>query len=205
MLELKYGDSVTSQQQAWHKEALSRMTFAKDLKTVKFTGTVHTVDDPPCPGHGDYMCTVVSDWDDGTHTVDFYIRSGADDASQAFNAGVADDVKKFFMESSVHEYGHAIMGLWMATTDDERDEICSWFRYADTGRAGGHDDWSPADGAWEDLIQEAVVEFFKDVYMPPEYRYFQQRTNWSFDKAYFSTFLDRIEAFLCVDDGSGAG
>lgn len=203
MLELTYGDSVTSQQQAWHKEALSRMTFAKDLRTVAFKATVHTVDEPPCPGHNDYMCTVWTTYsDDSPSTIDWYFRTGADDATQSFNSGVADDIKAFFMESCVHEYAHALCFKWLATDDDARAEICSWFRHKDSGTVGQLTDWN-AD-AWEEKIGEAIAEFFKDVYMPPEYRYFQQRTNWNFDQAYFSTFLDRIEAFLC-NDGASAG
>lgn len=193
----KFADSVTSQQRAWWNEALSRMLWPHDAHTVQFNATVYTVDEPPCDGHGEYMCTLVYE-DEGK--VEFYIRTGADDPTQAFNAGVADDVKSFFMESVVHEYAHALTFLWLADSDDEKELVCTWFMRKDTGKTGQLSDWNPLDGEWADRIQEAIAEFFKDVWMPNGYRYFDNRTNWNFSQGYYKEFIDTLYDRLCPSE-----
>lgn len=197
MLQLEFKDSVTSQQKAWWNEALSRMTFLKDAKTVKFNADVATVDEPPCEGHGEYMCTQVRYYLDGsTPDAHFYIKTGADDPTQSFNSGVASDIKSFFMESVIHEYGHALTFGYLATDDAKKADLCHMFRYKKTGRVGTLEDWNP-EGEWADKIQEGVAEFFKDVYMPAQFRYFENRSNWWMNKGDFPAFIDMIYDFLC--------
>lgn len=199
MIELEFKDSVTSQQRAWWNEALSRMSFLKDAATVSFKATVETVDDPPCPGHTEYMCTGIY-YSTDAPKISWYIRTGADDPTQDMNAGVADDVKSFFMESVVHEYAHVIIGLWLAPDDGARSDLCHMFTKKGSGKVGTLGDWNPDSGVWEDMIKEAAAEFFKDVFMPSKYRYYSQRTNWSFNKFYFNAWIDMVYAFLCPAD-----
>lgn len=197
MLTLTFGDSVTSQQKAWVKEALSRMTWAKDLPTVTMELKIETVDEPPCPGHSDYMCTEVLHFLNKPPETTIWMRTGVDDPTQSWNAGVSDNVKNYFMESIVHEYAHAITFIWLAGNDGDRQIICNWFTHEKTGRRGTLADWQPDDAAWEDMIVEGLAEWFKDLYMPEGFRYFANQTNWWFDKNYFSTWHETIEAFLC--------
>lgn len=200
MLNLTFADSVTSQQKAWWKEAMSHCTWPSDAATVSFNATVHTVDEPPCPGHSEYMCTVTETFSDGsTPVVDFYMRTGADDPTQSFNAGAADDIKSFFMESVVHEYGHAICYLFMTHDDTTKETITRWFLNKKTGKTGTVADWSPDNAAWEDMISEGVAETFKDVWMPAAYRYYSNRTNWWLNQGSFTAYLDYLYAFLCPD------
>lgn len=200
MLKLEFKPSVPSIQKAWWLEAMSRMTFMKDAWTVKLNATVQTMDDPPCPGHSDYMCTETTFWVNDDPTITWTIITGAEDGSQSFNAGVRDDPKAFFMESAVHEYAHALMHVYYARSDGEKADICTWFKHKNSGKVGTLEDWSPENGEWEDRIEEAIAEFFKDVYMPEQFRYFQQRTNWQFQKSYFSAFLNMVEGQLCPPD-----
>lgn len=201
MLELEFKESVTSQQRAWFQEAMSRMTFAKDYATVAMKITVQTVDEPPCDGESEYMCCQVSGIGTENPNVDIYIRTGADDPSM--HPGVSDDIKSFFMESVVHEYAHAVTFLFIAPDDGTRADVAQWFVYKGSGRRGASADWNPLEAKWEDRIQEAVAEFFKDVWMPQEFRYFDNRTNWSFDKFSFNTWIDHIYAFLCPSEPTG--
>lgn len=197
MLKLEFKPSVPSVQKAWWLEALSRMTFKKDAWTVALEGTVQTMDDPPCPGHSDYMCTETTYWVNDTPTISWTIITDAEDPTQSFNAGVRDDVKAFFMESVIHEYAHGLMHVYFARGDGEKANIASWFKHRNSGKVGQLDDWSPENSEWEDRIEEAIAEFFKDVYMPEQFRYFQQRTNWQFQKQYFPSFLNMVEGVLC--------
>lgn len=197
MLKLTFKDNVTSVQKAWWLEAFSRMTFMKDAWTVEFEATIQMMEDPPCPGHSDYMCTETTYWVNDRPTVTWTAITGAEDPTQGFNQGVRDDVKSFFMESCIHEYAHALMHIFFAAGDAEKANICTWFKHRNTGKVGTINDWSPENGDWEDRIEEAIAEFFKDVYMPEQFRYYQQRTNWQFQKSYFNSFLDMIESVLC--------
>jgi hypothetical protein len=200
-LELEFKSSVTSQQKAWWKEALSRMEFPKDFSTVETKATVATVPDPPCPGHQDYMCTVLSFYVGETRPfeVEWFIREGADDPTQ--HLGVADDIKSFFMESVVHEYGHYIVNSFMETDEADRANLGAMFKHKSDGRWGTAADWTgQADTEWEDQIKEACAETFKDIFLPKKYRYYDNRTNWWLDKGHFTEFIDLIFDFLCVDE-----
>jgi hypothetical protein len=198
MLKLTFKDSVTSQQRAWWNEALSHMTWPYDAATVEFEATVETVDEPPCEGHAEYMCTFVWTYSDGRRpTVEFFMRTGADDPTQSFNAGVADDVKSFFMESVVHEYGHAITYVFMTHDDVSKAKIAAWFQQKKTGKSGALADWDAEDAAWEDKIAEGLAETFKDVWMPAANRYFNNRTNWWITQRSYAEFIDYLYDFLC--------
>lgn len=187
---LTFDASVPSQQRAWFEDALqlSRIPWEQSRLTI----VVRTVDEPPCPGHADYMCTQS---DGAQHVIS--IRVGADDPNASFNASVKDDIHNFFVESVVHELGHAFAFQHMATSDEAKADIASWFTLETatgegSARRGVLADWNPLDRAWEDRIQEALAEFFKDVYLPDAYRVYENRTHWWMDQAYFTQFRSMV-------------
>jgi hypothetical protein len=159
--------------------------------------TVHTVAEPPCPGHSDYMCTVS---DNSGHNI--FIREGADDPNAVFNAAVKNEVHQFFAEAFIHELGHAFAYQHMVPDDESRAVVAHWFYLeAATGegnaRRGLLADWSPLDKPWEERIVEGLAEFFKDVYLPDQYRVYENRTRWWMDQQYFSDFVGMVEAVVC--------
>lgn len=193
--DLSFGDSVTSQQRQWCEDAMAWSRFPWNNSDLVVT--VHTVAEPPCPGHADYMCTQSSDGHN-----DIWIRQGADDPNASFNANVKDEIHLFFAESFIHELGHAFSFQHMASDDESRSVIANWF-YLETAtgegnaRRGKLADWNPLAAAWEDRVQEGLAEFFKDVYLPDQYRVYENRTHWWMDQQFFSDFVDMIEAVVC--------
>lgn len=184
--------------------AWSRMPWDRTYLNVN----VHTVDEPPCVGHSDYMCTVTTGDPMTGFQHDIYIRSGADDPKANFNAGVTDDLHNFFAECFIHELGHAFVKQYMAPDSGSQTVVCSWF-YLETatgeGRArrGVLTDWDGTDKKWEDRITEAIAEFFKDVYLPDSHRVYENRTNWWMDEAHFPEFVQIVESIVCTGGGGG--
>ncbi len=94
----------------------------------------------------------------------------------------------------------------MATSDADKTTIASWFRRAGAGegfRAGALEDWNPLDRPWEDRVQEALAEFFKDLYLPESARIYDQRTNWQMQRESFDAFMDMVELVICRADVIG--
>lgn len=191
-----FDPSVPSQQRQWFNDALSRTRFAVDRGGASVL--VKTVVEPSAPGHKDYMCTSTVD---GAATIE--IREGADDPAAAINAWLPNptrDLKKFFQECVIHELGHV---FFFVHFNDEAAvaTLAPMFNRAGTGgdsaRAGAVDQWNPLDKPWEDRIQEALAEFFKDVYLDPEQRVFDNRTHWQFNQARFGDWLTMIESYIC--------
>jgi hypothetical protein len=198
-LQLQFDASVTRQQRQWAQDAIERSIFPMDRASM--TITVKTVPEPPCAGHADYMCTQV---DAGVSTI--FIREGADDPTAAFNANVRGRLQDWFRESFIHEFGHAFCFNFMATSDADKTTIASWFRRAGAGegfRAGALADWNPLDRPWEDRVQEALAEFFKDLYLPESARIYDQRTNWQMQRESFDAFMDMVELVICRADVIG--
>lgn len=194
-----FHSSVSGQQKTWVLDALAHSTFAWD--NASMTVMVEQVDEPPCSGHQDYMCTQVAD---GQATI--FVRRRADDPTAPFNQGLpnpATDTKPFFEESIIHELGHAFFFLFFGT-DDDKAAMAPWFYRASTGDGQGNptgtvDDWNPLDKVWADRIQEGLAETFKDVYMPDAFRVYENRSNWWLDQASFPSFLTKIEQIICPD------
>jgi hypothetical protein len=191
--------SVTTQQRQWFEDALARTRFAIDRGGV--TVTVRTVVEPSAEGHKDYMATTV----DGSGTV-IEIRERADDPTAPFNLWLPNpvqDIKRFFQEAVIHEIGHVFFFNHFNSTGHQ-ETFCSWFsRTFSPGigeMQGSAYDWNPLDKVWADRIQEALAEFFKDVYLDPEKRVFDQRTNWNFDEEHFGEWLTLVESYICQDD-----
>lgn len=191
-----FDPSVTTQQRLWFQNALAHTRFAIDRGGV--TIAVKTVVEPSAVGHKDYMATTVVG---GVTTIE--IRQGADDPASSFNQWLPDpvrDVQRFFQEAVIHELGHAFFFNHFNTPENQAT-IASWFQRTYGLGAGGVNgtpvEWNPLDKQWSDRIQEALAEFFKDVYLNPEERVFDNRTNWSFNEAHFGDFLTLIESYIC--------
>lgn len=186
--------TVTEQQRSWWNAAVSLSQFAFDRAGL--TITVKTVPDPPCPGHNDYMCTQTAG--DGTATT--FIRAGADDVNAPFNAAVKDDLRNFFMESVIHEVAHAFFNTYVTVDDAHRTTVSGWF-INDGGHLGTLENFT--GGEWADHTEEAIAEFFKDVYLPATYRHYDQRTTWDFVRSNFEDFFEAIEEVVCyaAEDG----
>lgn len=192
---ITYDASVTAQQRQWFEDALVRTRFAIDRGSVVVN--VETVAEPSCPGHKDYMCTHTTD---GVATIE--IRETADDATSPLNAWLpnpARDIKPYFQEAVIHELGHAFFFKHFSDAGSI-DTLASYFQRFGNGNGsinGTAADWNPLTKPWEDRIQEALAEFFKDVYLDPEYRVFDNRTNWNFNEAHFGAWLTMVETIIC--------
>jgi hypothetical protein len=192
-----FDPSVTAQQRQWWADALARTRFPIDRGGVAIQ--VLTVVEPSAEGHKDYMATIA---DAGGTRIE--IRQGADDPNASFNQWLpnpAQDIKRFFQESVIHEVvGHA---FWFNHFNDDptKATIASWFTRTFGAGVGGSRgtlaDWNPLDKPWGDRIQEALAEFSKDVYLDPEQRVFDNRTNWNFDEAHFGDYLTLVESYIC--------
>jgi hypothetical protein len=175
---------------------LARTRFAINRGGV--TIEVKTVVEPSAEGHKDYMATTLVG---GVTTIE--IREGADDPASPINQWLPDparDIQKFFQEAVIHELGHAFFFNHFNTPEFQAT-AAAWFHRAwgngEAGANGTAAEWNPLDKPWSDRIQEALAEFFKDVYLDPEQRVFDNRTNWAFTEAHFGEMLTLIESVIC--------
>lgn len=134
----------------------------------------HTVDEPRCLGHKDYMCTTPNtDTDIAGNVTLVEIRHGAETSTVA---NVAErDVRAFFMEAVVHEIGHAVT-FDRIISDVAKTAVARCF--TKNGVRGDLPDWNPIDKPWEDRIQEAVAEAFKVAFLGDSFRLYDNRSNW---------------------------
>lgn len=93
-----------------------------------------------------------------------------------------------FNEAVIHTLGH-----FFFEQNGGVERICGWFAHRDTGARATADDWSPP--AWDLRVQEAIAEFFKDVYLPQ--RASDQRTFWEFDQGAFADFVQVVDDVVC--------
>lgn len=186
MFDITFDASVNTLQRQWVMDAVQFCTF----KGGSYAATVRIEEEPPCPGHKDYMCTYMEG-----NVATIVIRRGAEDPSQPFLGNLpnpAKDVKNFFMESVVHELGHVVQLTNMK--DADITPMCAlFFKQGATGEGmqwGTSDNWSAGD--WEDRIQEAVAETFKDAYLGDMYRVYDNRTNWSLGQTSWDQYAELL-------------
>jgi hypothetical protein len=89
----------------------------------------------------------------------------------------------FLTETTIHELGHVLVAFipnW-----DEFPAL--FFRNGVRGTLG---DWSRSADDWEDHIQEAVVEVFKDAFYPG--RVYDNRTHWKLPRDNFAAFVRKF-------------
>lgn len=193
----------TARQQQWVHDAIGFCRF--DFSALGDSVAVHFVapDALPVAGHQDYMCTV-----GGGGSYDIYIRNDADDVNSPAVQGVPggptlDNVKLFYMESVIHEFGH-VVSFDRIVTDAQKSTAGADFTHSPTGdgtgtRTGTLADWNPTASPWAERLQEGVAEAFKMSYMPPRYRAFDNRSNWNLTNA------DIVELLQLQGTGSSVG
>jgi hypothetical protein len=185
----------TGQQRQWFNDALAAMSWPQDRGAPEnFVVMVQWVAEPSCAGHRDYMCTTTT-----SSSALLEIRSNADDQEQYPRHA---NIKQFYMEAVMHEIGHVFTELWW-TSDDDRTALAGMFRQigAWENKRGQLADWNPTDKPWEERIVEAVSELFKILYMPDQFRLYDNRSNWDFDSDRLADFMEMVEAIICVETG----
>lgn len=202
---LNFDASVTDRERTWAQEAVAHAVgsgFPADNLAV--TITVYTVTEPAAPGHSDYMATLYS----GGLEMTIQIRRHADEIAASFVQGLPDvqrDLEQFFKESFIHELGHVVTFLTLAT-DDLKAQAAALFHYEAHGSRAGQQgtlaDWNPLNQRWEDRIQEAVAEVFKDAYVTWEPQVYENRTSWTIEP---DAFRDLMRLALTGIGGSFIG
>ena len=195
---------MSNREVEWFEEARFRSEFPWDYGNMDLT--IKSVDEPPCEGHNEFMCTTSYL---GTTRSDIYLRSGTTDLNHPMYGSVPLDKRKaFFLEACMHEIGHAFTRANLTTSDARKDLIAGWFLYMRTPgtgstRYGTIDDWTVAvisetTEPWKNSLHEAIAEWFKDLYLPEQYRYHSQRTYWSFQREFFTSWWELLESFMCL-------
>jgi hypothetical protein len=231
-MSLWFDPSVPDSQRTLVGDAIARSRFAWNRSGLLVK--VHTVDEPPCPGHSDYMCTrslkrYVSAEETTqygmqepgfgrTHVVnDVYIRTGAEDASSPFNEGV-DDIQQFFIDSFIHEMGHAfcfsyILGWQVVAGDPMGGPGAAWGQVIDNPLPVA--DWFERDGQrgtranWNPTDkpwEDRIQEGFAEFFKDVYVtdRWSDNRTNWWMREEAFGAFTAAIDAVVCPPDVSAA-
>lgn len=94
----------------------------------------------------------------------------------------------FYMETVLHEMGHIVAGFKGVTSAQMTSLFAGNENGGYPGPGGTDDDWDT--GAWQNRIQEAVAETFKDLWMAKSKRVYDNRTNWILS---FSALRDFVE------------
>lgn len=139
------------------------------------------VNEPSVPGHNEFACVTyemgeLMEGPDGAIASRIWtveVRNDLDDPGRDPSGTYTGP--RFFMECVAHELGHVVLGVRGSS------DLAVHFRHkTDTvgypGRRGTVVDWSAGD--WPERIEEAAAEVFKDAFLRPELRQFDNRTNW---------------------------
>lgn len=87
----------------------------------------------------------------------------------------------FFLETSIHELGHA---LFAALPEASRAAIAKMFG----AKSDSLSEIAPSDRKWQDRIIEAIAETFKEAFLPRRFRVFGNRTNIHIPYSEYPTF-----------------
>jgi hypothetical protein len=196
--------SLTSTMRTWIQSALDLCSYP--LKDVDIDVTFVKVAEPSTPGHQDTMGTTET----GT-VATIEIRDGLDDPTHPMNAGLPNptqDTRFFFMETVIHEMGH-VVSFHFIDNDTKRGVAAAAFtKTGETGeglKTGTLADWNPLDSAWEDRIQEAVAEVFKDTYLADSFRIYENRTHWDVSSGAFNALMTMLLANTSAQGFSFSG
>lgn len=200
-MEVTYDSSLNARQEQWISAAIGLCRYP--LEDLDVDVTFESVPEPSAAGHKDAMCTTGAG---GEYLVE--VRAGLEDPNSPINEGKQETVKDFFREAVVHEIGHVVEKEYLRYRADYYAEfgdteegarfnqlvkvIAPMFTYHDSHRLGTIADWDPESAAWEERIEEAVAETFKDTWLAPTLKLYDNRTNWSLQtgsKAEFWTHL----------------
>lgn len=162
------------QQQSLWQEGFSHLLSVPSSAVPEIV-TVDFVAPPLPPGHTDLALTT---WTYGQTTASTIVRNdapGFGSQQQSLEAlaasmGIPYSSPKFYMESAVHELGHA---LYASLPEEHRVKIAQLF-----GAQGDEiSELQPPGSSWEDRIAEGIAETFKEAFLPRAYRVFANRTH----------------------------
>lgn len=165
--------------------------------------------DDPYPGiHDEYGVTLIPGHQGGIDRIgrpmsaDLVLRNGLEDPAKAQPGGVTGG-EALVHDVVHHELGHVLAALFVngytrdgVAHQPHRKIICEAF-------GGTLTDWHPDGSAWEDRIEEAFAETFKDVYLPRAQRLADNRTNWKLPASGYTAFLDVIDDLCPSPFGGG--
>lgn len=165
----------TARQQALWEEALGHLLHLPGVQ-LTLTNQVTFVDPSEMPSGHTGLAQTTYTYDSPESTT--LVRNDAPTfgpnrevmEALATSLGIEFSVEKFYMESAIHELGHA---LYAALPESSRVAIAEMF-------GAGTDDPSvlqPKGTPWEDHISEAIAETFKEAFLPRRFRVFANRTN----------------------------
>lgn len=192
-MNFSFDPSVTNQQKQWFLDAVGRINFPINVLTSNVL--VETVTEPPCPGHHDTACTT----DEGGGNYTIHLRHNIDDPTGVVLGVEPREVKRFYQETVAHEIAH-IVAFNEIPDDATKTTVAALFHRGGEVGAGNPPgelaDWNQTLDPWEDRIQEAVAEVIKDVMLAPQYRTYDNRTNWTIDEADFQTFMGIVVPWI---------
>lgn len=179
----------TADQQALFEQALDRATYPWNGRGQPDVEVTFTPDPTLAGDVHDFAYTTVFDTPrnpcDRPLVATMHVQSNLEEERPGDQfSGVA-----FFQETVVHEMGH-VVASWLNVA--QMTIISSLF-------GGTYEaNWRP-DTDWPTRIVEAQAEFFKDVFMPKEFRRYDNRTNWKMTRGNFSAWVDIMNS-LCPCD-----
>lgn len=184
----------TLQQQTWFEQTMTRSLFP----WARITTAVHVEFTDEIPeGHTLFAYTT---WGGGRvdhcgrpDEATILIRNDLDDRAgsvlshpRTYFAG-----KRFFMETVMHELGHVVQSKFSS------EQVALMSAIFD----GSPFDWNgPAE--WEEKRQESFTETFKDVYLPRQYRKFDNRTHHRLSGEFALDEFFKILDNVCPCEGS---
>jgi hypothetical protein len=160
-------------QKALWEEAVSHLLHLPSI-AISEKVVVEFVDALPS-GHTDLALTT---WTYGTSEARTEVRSDAIDfgrskaalEAEAAAYGLSYSVEKFYMETAIHELGHA---LYAALPEERRVALARMFGASDDTPA----QLQPSHQPWQDHAAEGIAETFKEAFLPRRFRVFPNRTN----------------------------
>lgn len=176
----------TNQQQGFTRSAIAFCTF--DFDRIDTTVTFEfvnagVIDNDPNDGRTVFAYTTTGGSDDcgRSNTATIQVLNTLDTLTEGPWSGVT-----FFMETIIHEIGHVVAGKF----DDAARAAIS------AALGASVESWGNDSLAWEDRASEAWAESFKDVWLPREYRRYDDRTHYRLRDT-----EDSFAAMLRVMDG----
>lgn len=186
----------TAQARQWVSTTLALSAY--DWSRIPTIVSVSWAADPYPGLHDEYGVTLIPGQQGGVDrlgrpmSTDMVLRNGLEDPDKAQPGGVPGG-QALVHDVVHHELGHVLASLFVngytragVAHQPHRKIVCEAF-------GGTLADWHPDGSAWEDRIEEAFAETFKDIYLPRTARLADNRTKWKLPAAGYSAFLDVID------------
>lgn len=143
----------------------------------------------PTGNHSDFACTRQNA--DGSFVM--IIRSDLDKPGRDTQYGHLYEGKDFYQETVLHELGHVVQ-FHLSNASPDHDAFCAIF-----GAASGQ--WNPVGAPWQNRVQEAVAETFKDLAFSG--RKFDNRTLYRLPAAQLNAFVAKLGGGAVVQTFGG--